>query len=453
MDIESEYSLKYKRRVKKQKNKKMVGDSILVKKQSVQSFQVSELNSIIEKNHQNNIQTLLLKGGRTEFFVTEDSHRYISPKQQYKKDLNYDYVDPRGYFDSVHFRYVKQYTASELQQKRLVAEFRNARDIATNFREALRLDLSPIRMWQVSLAGAVLFGMVSMSMIYKNLGQNAFAKGVEEAVSGTNDKVAALVLDGSDNKEEKEEKEQKTVEKSEKIEEKVVEEAIIEEKIEKNVDKKVVADGVQEKPEKVDEVEKIKTETIARDEQKTKEQVSVDSIIKKEDKKKEKDEKDEENKKDDASIDAESEYSLDYEAHELVDGYPIEKMLPYILEQDPEVAKYLIAIAKQESAWGKRVPVLNGQDCYNYWGYRGKRKLMGSGGHTCFNSRKDAVETVGKRLHELIYDYDRKTPEKLIVWKCGSSCSGHSQEGIDRWVNTIKSNYNKLSDIKTVSKK
>jgi hypothetical protein len=453
MDIESEYSLKYKRRVKKQKNKKMVGDSILVKKQSVQSFQVSELNSIIEKNHQNNIQTLLLKGGRTEFFVTEDSHRYISPKQQYKKDLNYDYVDPRGYFDSVHFRYVKQYTASELQQKRLVAEFRNARDIATNFREALRLDLSPIRMWQVSLAGAVLFGMVSMSMIYKNLGQNAFAKGVEEAVSGTNDKVAALVLDGSDNKEEKEEKEQKTVEKSEKIEEKVVEEAIIEEKIEKNVDKKVVADGVQEKPEKVDEVEKIKTETIARDEQKTKEQVSVDSIIKKEDKKKEKDEKDEENKKDDASIDAESEYSLDYEAHELVDGYPIEKMLPYILEQDPEVAKYLIAIAKQESAWGKRVPVLNGQDCYNYWGYRGKRKLMGSGGHTCFNSRKDAVETVGKRLHELIYDYDRKTPERLIVWKCGSSCAGHSQEGVDRWINTIKSNYNKLSDVKTISKK
>ena len=453
MDIESEYSLKYKRRVKKQKNKKMVGDSILVKKQSVQSFQVSELNSIIEKNHQNNIQTLLLKGGRTEFFVTEDSHRYISPKQQYKKDLNYDYVDPRGYFDSVHFRYVKQYTASELQQKRLVAEFRNARDIATNFREALRLDLSPIRMWQVSLAGAVLFGMVSMSMIYKNLGQNAFAKGVEEAVSGTNDKVAALVLDGSDNKEEKEEKEQKTVEKSEKIEEKVVEEAIIEEKIEKNVDKKVVADGVQEKPEKVDEVEKIKTETIARDEQKTKEQVSVDSIIKKEDKKKEKDEKDEENKKDDASTDAESEYSLDYEAHELVDGYPIEKMLPYILEQDPEVAKYLIAIAKQESAWGKRVPVLNGQDCYNYWGYRGKRKLMGSGGHTCFNSRKDAVETVGKRLHELIYDYDRKTPERLIVWKCGSSCAGHSQEGVDRWINTIKSNYNKLSDVKTISKK
>jgi hypothetical protein len=415
------------------------------------------LSSIIEKNHQNNTQTLLLKGGRTEFFVTEDSHRYISSKQQYKKDLNYDYVDPRGCFDSVHFRYVKQYTASELQQKRLVAEFRNARDIATNFREALRLDLSPIRMWQVSLAGAVLFGMVSMSMIYKNLGQSAFAKGVEEAVSGTNDKVAALVLDESDNKEKKEKKEQKTVEKAEKIEEKVVEEVVIEEKIKKDVDKKVVVDSVQEKSEKVDEVKKIKTETVVKDEQETKEQVSVDSVTKKEvekeDEKKEENKKDEDDKKKDTFTDAESEYSLEHAAHELVDGYPIEKMLPYILEQDPEVAKYLIAMAKQESAWGKRVPVLNGQDCYNYWGYRGKRKLMGSGGHTCFNSRKDAVETVGKRLHELIYDYDRKTPEKLIVWKCGSSCSGHSQEGIDRWVNTIKSNYNKLSDIKTVSKK
>jgi hypothetical protein len=315
-------------------------------------------------------------------------------------------------------------------------------------------------MWQVSLAGAVLFGMVSMNMIYKNLGQSAFAKGVEEAVSGTNDKVAALVLDEFDNKKKEEKKEQKTeekVEEKEKKEEKVDEKITTEEKIEKDVDKKVAVDSVQEKPEKVDEIKEIKTETVAKDEQKTKEQVSVDSVTKKEvekeDKKKDEDKKDEEDKKEDTFTDAESEYSLEYAAYELVDGYPIEKMLPYILEQDPEVAKYLIAMAKQESAWGKRVPVLNGQDCYNYWGYRGKRKLMGSGGHTCFNSRKDAVETVGKRLHELIYDYDRKTPERLIVWKCGSSCAGHSQEGVDRWINTIKSNYNKLSDIKTISKK
>jgi hypothetical protein len=130
----------------------------------------------------------------------------------------------------------------------------------------------------------------------------------------------------------------------------------------------------------------------------------------------------------------------------MVEGYPIEKMLPYILKQDPEVAKYLIAMAKQESQWGKRVPVLNGQDCYNYWGFRSKRKLMGSGGHTCFNSRKDAVETVGRRIHELIYEYDRKTAERLIVWKCGNSCAGHSPEGVSRWIGTVDTYYQRLSE-------
>ncbi|MDO8643841.1 MAG: hypothetical protein Q7S00_02595, partial [bacterium] len=69
----------------------------------------------------------------------------------------------------------------------------------------------------------------------------------------------------------------------------------------------------------------------------------------------------------------------------MVAGHPIEEMLPYIFEKDHLVAAFLIGIAKKESNWGKRVPVLNGQDCFNYWGYRGIRKMMGSGGHTCFN--------------------------------------------------------------------
>lgn len=135
---------------------------------------------------------------------------------------------------------------------------------------------------------------------------------------------------------------------------------------------------------------------------------------------------------------SEEQLAFEKRAKEIVKGYPIEKMLPYIFKQDLDVAVYLIAISKQESAWGKRKPVLNGKECYNYWGYRGKREKMGSGGHTCFNSRKDAVETVGKRIHDLVYKYDRKTPDKMIVWKCGSSCEGHSSEGVDRWIKTIK---------------
>jgi hypothetical protein len=130
----------------------------------------------------------------------------------------------------------------------------------------------------------------------------------------------------------------------------------------------------------------------------------------------------------------------------IVKGYPIEEMLPYILEQDRLTTAFLIGIAKKESNWGKRVPVLNGQDCFNYWGYRGLRRMMGSGGHTCFNSRKDAVETVAKRLNTLINSQKLNTPAKMIIWKCGFSCSGHSRESVKKWISDVDMYFSELSD-------
>ena len=129
---------------------------------------------------------------------------------------------------------------------------------------------------------------------------------------------------------------------------------------------------------------------------------------------------------------------------ELVKGYPIEEMLPYIFEKDRVTAAFLIGIAKKESNWGKRVPVLEGQDCFNYWGYRGQRRLMGSGGHTCFNSRKDAVDTVAKRLENLINSERLNTPAKLIVWKCGMSCEGHSRESVQKWIADVDAYYSEM---------
>jgi hypothetical protein len=128
---------------------------------------------------------------------------------------------------------------------------------------------------------------------------------------------------------------------------------------------------------------------------------------------------------------------------EMVKGYPIEEMIPYILEKDRMTAAFLIGIAKKESNWGKRSPVLNGQDCYNYWGYRGIRRMMGTGGHTCFNSQQDAVDTVAKRLDKLINSEQLNTPEKLIVWKCGFSCEGHSRESVKKWISDVDMYYSK----------
>ncbi len=76
------------------------------------------------------------------------------------------------------------------------------------------------------------------------------------------------------------------------------------------------------------------------------------------------------------------------EIQKIVAGSPMEKMVPLIARQDRRVAAFLVGIAKKESNFGRRVPVLNGQDCFNYWGYRGIRPRMGTGDHTCFDSPK-----------------------------------------------------------------
>lgn len=130
---------------------------------------------------------------------------------------------------------------------------------------------------------------------------------------------------------------------------------------------------------------------------------------------------------------------------ELVEGYPIEDMVPYIVQKDRIVAAFLIGIAKKESNWGKRSPVLAGQDCFNYWGYRGIRRLMGTGGHTCFNSRQDAVDTVAKRLEKLINSEKLDTPAKLVIWKCGYSCDGHSRESVRKWISDVDLYFSQLN--------
>lgn len=137
---------------------------------------------------------------------------------------------------------------------------------------------------------------------------------------------------------------------------------------------------------------------------------------------------------------------FDSEVRRMVAGYPIESMIPFILEKDRITATFLIGIAKKESNWGRRVPVLDGQDCYNYWGFREKRRLMGTGGHTCFNGKKDAVDSVSKRIENLIYDYERNTPEKMIIWKCGYTCAGHDPESVRKWIADVEGYYNALND-------
>ncbi len=134
---------------------------------------------------------------------------------------------------------------------------------------------------------------------------------------------------------------------------------------------------------------------------------------------------------------------FEQEINRIVKGSPMEQMTPFIAKQNRTVAAFMVGIAKKESNFGRRVPVLNGQDCFNYWGYRGIRPKMGSGGHTCFDSPEDAVNTVGGRLQRLV-QADVDTPQEMVLWKCGSACA--SDPGARKWINDVSLYFSKIKD-------
>jgi len=128
-------------------------------------------------------------------------------------------------------------------------------------------------------------------------------------------------------------------------------------------------------------------------------------------------------------------------------GTPMENMIEPISHQDKIVAAFLVGIALKESQFGKHSPKLYGQDCYNYWGYRGIRKRMGTGGHTCFDSPEDAVETVAKRIKTLAIKQHRNSPQKMLIWKCGSSCKNTGGlAAANKWVSDVSIYFNKINN-------
>ncbi|HLM84006.1 MAG TPA: hypothetical protein VK254_02230 [Candidatus Bathyarchaeia archaeon] len=116
----------------------------------------------------------------------------------------------------------------------------------------------------------------------------------------------------------------------------------------------------------------------------------------------------------------------------LVQGYPIERMAPYISQKNKRVASFLVAIAKKESNWGRHAPRMAGRECYNYWGYRGPENPTPSG-YSCFDSPRHAVDVVGGRLAELVAE-KIDTPKEMVMWKCGTTnCAGRDR-GAAKWV-------------------
>ena len=127
----------------------------------------------------------------------------------------------------------------------------------------------------------------------------------------------------------------------------------------------------------------------------------------------------------------------------LLNDHHIEVMVPELAKQDKEVASFVFAIAKKESDWGKHAPHKNGRDCYNYWGYKGGYNPTRDG-YSCFDSPKQAVEEVSQRIATLI-DKKINTPERMVVWKCGSTCAGHDPGGVQKWISDVRTYKSKLN--------
>jgi hypothetical protein len=307
---------------------------------------------------------LFSRGRKTTSFFTEDSKLYITPREQ--KLLRSGKTLDRGVmkWDALSSRIVNNFVRYEPSQSSIllkVLEERYAKfDEATcEVAKSFLGQFSTVRLWNASIVGSILFGMMMMTFVYRYLGQGAAANEIAPAVAVQEQLVpsTASVLGMSDTKNDEESFAQQ-----------------------------------------VAEIEKIR-----------------------------------------------SAQTLESDIAEMVKGYPIEGMVPYIAEQDRTVAAFIVAIARKESGWGVHVPVLNGQDCYNYWGYRGVRELMGTGGHTCFNSPEDAVDTVAKRIATLVDEYDRNTPEEMVVWKCGSNCDvTGGQAAANKWISDVAMYFDEL---------
>jgi len=129
---------------------------------------------------------------------------------------------------------------------------------------------------------------------------------------------------------------------------------------------------------------------------------------------------------------------MESEIKKMVQGYPIESMAPLIASKDPQVAAFMVGIAKKESGWGKHKPVLAGRDCFNYWGFRLQTDTMGSGGHTCFDNQKQAVNMVAARIQEMIDQEKIDTPKDMIVWKCGYGCKDEEKSASEKkWISDV----------------
>jgi hypothetical protein len=138
---------------------------------------------------------------------------------------------------------------------------------------------------------------------------------------------------------------------------------------------------------------------------------------------------------------------FEIELSNLVDDYPIREMVPFITKKDRVVAALVVGIAKKESDWGRHAPSKNGEDCYNYWGYKGAGGRGAAMGYACFESTEEAVKIVAGRIEHFV-GKNMNTPAKMVIWKCGGSCAWDNPANVQKWISDVSKYYNQIAYVK-----
>ncbi len=317
-----------------------------------------------------NSSILLSRRGRTGVFYTEDSKLYITPDEYRRMEKGEKIVRVSNRMDSALSRNFEKTRIYSIGHKDIIylnirRRYSSLRNYLTDLISGSVQGVSVTKMWNLSIVGAVIFGMLTMTMIYRYLGQGVSAQIRDDA------QVVQAQQNG-------------------------------------NLDS---GSNILDANSKDDGAGNIDTAFITKLLGNSGKNVNS---------------------------------GLEREISQMVKGYPIEDMVPEIAKQDRIVAAFIIAIAKKESNWGIHVPVYKGQNCYNYWGYRGKNPV-GTGGHTCFDSPKDAVDTVAKRIKFLVSNEKLNTPDKMVVWKCGYDCSWDNPADVAKWASDVSIYFDKLN--------
>jgi len=143
----------------------------------------------VQDIRKNVVQTFLGQESRTKHFVTDESYAYISPRASYARTFGREYIDVRKRFDGVHMRSVQHFTPQERFYNVLNTQFSSWRSQFRALGNMRSMDLSPVRMWQMSMACAMVFGMITISMLYKNFGGSVQAKSVSSPLTASADSV------------------------------------------------------------------------------------------------------------------------------------------------------------------------------------------------------------------------------------------------------------------------